>query len=331
MIAHNGPSTGIQYRVIGTDGVERDMAGLPDWIAAMRSGAVEAGCLFLDREMQRWRPVSHLDIFDEATQAVAIEASRGEFRHEAVDLETRRSGLQESGSDSENVTKQPPNSAWLWAASAAVVLMAIAAWAVGSGSPATVEMLVRQIPEPVLIGGAAVLFLVLAEEFYWLAVSMVGIRSTCPTRRFALQILSSPTTGLLLYVGFALFSTEGFQPTLRFFARNVAVVGIAYAVSLFLWSIPLLRGKDATPARKALASAVASAMVAGTLYMAVAPSARHEATPTPSRMAPRPSGATMSSHYRADGAPRPAGTDSSVGLALAEISGRNHMMHVRSW
>jgi hypothetical protein len=144
----------------------------------------------------------------------------------------------------------------------------------------------------------AVLFVVLAEEFYWFAVRMVGVRSTGPIRRFALQVLSLLTTGLLLYVAFEFFSTAGFQPSLRFFERNVAVVGVAYAVSLFLWSIPLLRGTDATPARKALASTVASAMVAGTLYMAVAPSVRHEVTPTPPRMTPRPSGATMPSPPR---------------------------------
>jgi hypothetical protein len=292
-IARTGQPAGILYRVIGSDGAERDMTGLPDWIGAIRSGAVEARCLFLDRETGRWRPVSHLDIFDEAMQAVAIEASGGEFRFEAVDLESRPSALQDSGSDSETFSKQARDSALLWAASAAVVLVALAAWAAGSGLLATVEMFVRQIPEPALIGGAAVLFVVLAEEFYWFAMSMVGVRSTGTTRRFALQVLSLLTTGLLLYVALAFFSTEGFQPSLRFFARNVVVVGIVYAVSLFLWSIPLLRGMDATPARKALASTVASAMVAGTLYMAVAPSVRNEVTPTPTRMTPRPSGATM--------------------------------------
>ena len=299
MIARAGQPAGTTYRVIGADGVERDMAGLPDWIAAIRSGAVEAGCLFLDREARRWRSVSDLDIFDEAMQAVAREASGGEFRYGTVDLESRPSALQDSGSDSESFAKQARNSAWLWAASAAVVLVALAAWAAGSGLRGSVEMVIRQIPEPALIGGVAVLFVVLAEEFYWFAASMVGVRSTGPTRRFALQVLSLLTTGLLLYVAFAFFSTEGFQPGLQsFFARNVAVVGVAYAVSLFLWSIPLLRGTDATPARKALASTVASAMVAGTLYMAVAPSVRHEVTPTPPRMTPRPSGATMPSPPR---------------------------------
>jgi len=284
--------------VIGADGVERDMAGLPDWIAAIRSGAVEPASLFLDREMRRWRPVSNLDIFEEALRAVAIQASGGELRYETVDLESRPSAPQDSGSDSESVTKQARNSARLWAASAAVVLVALAAWAAGSGLLGSVEMVIRQIPELALIGGVAVLFLVVAEEFYWFAASMVGVRSTGPIRRFALQVLSLLTTGLLLYVAFEFFSTAGFQPSLRFFERNVAVVGVAYAVSLFLWSIPLLRGTDATPARKALASTVASAMVAGTLYMAVAPSVRHEVTPPPPRMTPRPSGATMPSPPR---------------------------------
>jgi len=296
MIARVGPPAGPSYRVIDADGVERDMAGLPDWIAAIRSGVVEPRCLFLDCETRRWRPVSNLDIFDEAMQAAAIEASGGEFQYEAVDLESRPSALQDPVSDSESFTKQARNSALLWGVSAAVVLVALAAWSAGPGLQATVEAFIRQIPRPALIAGAAVLFVVLAEEFHWFAVRLVGVRSTGPTRRFALQVLSLVTTGLLLYVAFAFFSTEGFQPGLQsFFARNVAVVSVVYAVSLFLWSIPLFRGTDATPARKALASTVASAMVAGTLYMAVVPSVRNEAAPTPTRTAPRPSGATMPS------------------------------------
>ncbi|HMA70204.1 MAG TPA: hypothetical protein VKP67_01740 [Xanthobacteraceae bacterium] len=296
MIAHNGPPAGIQYRVIGTDGVERDMAGLPDWIAAIRSDAVEGGCLFLDGETARWRPVSHLDVFNKAIQAVDIEARGGKFRHEAVDLESCPSALQDPVSDSESFTKQARNSMLLWGVSAAVVLVALAAWSAGPGLQATVEAFIRQIPKPALIAGAAVLFVLLAEEFYWFAVILVGVRSTGATRRFALQVLSLLTTGLLLYVAFAFLSAEGFQRSfLRFFASNVAIVGVVYAVSLFLWSIPLFRGTDATPARKALASTVASAMVAGTLYMAVVPSVRNEAAPTPTRTAPRPSGATMPS------------------------------------
>src|SRR5215468_6209933 len=76
VIARSGLSTGTTYRVIGADGVERNMSDLSDWIVAIRSGAVEPGSLFLDHETQRWRPVSDLDIFDQAKQAKEVSEAR---------------------------------------------------------------------------------------------------------------------------------------------------------------------------------------------------------------------------------------------------------------
>src|SRR5258708_25615729 len=76
VIARPGPPAGTAYRVIGADGVERNMSDLSDWIVAIRSGAVEPGPLFLDHETQRWRPVSDLDIFDEAKQPQQVSEAR---------------------------------------------------------------------------------------------------------------------------------------------------------------------------------------------------------------------------------------------------------------
>jgi hypothetical protein len=136
-------------------------------------------------------------------------------------------------------------------------------------------MLVRQAPEPARIGAAAVIFVILGEEFYWFVATMVGMRSTSFARRFALQVLALPTTCVLLYAAFAVFSTDGFQLNAGFLVRNATVVGLVYAVSLFIWSIPLLGGTSATLARKMLAGTIASAMLAGTAYMGLAPVVRH--------------------------------------------------------
>jgi hypothetical protein len=206
------------------------------------------------------------------------------------------------------------------------LLIAFTAWAKGSALVAAVQTFIRQAPEPARIGGAAVLFVILAEEFYWFSLMMVRVGSTSFARRFVLQVLSLLTGCVLLYAAFVLFSTGGFQPNVRFFARNAGVVGVAYAVSLLLWSMLLLREPDATAAKKALASIVASAMLAGTFYMAVAPSVRREAqtdiqnvsdagpqvvpvpasiAPAPTRMTPTPSGIAAPSPLRVSIPPTP--------------------------
>jgi hypothetical protein len=272
-IARPGPPAGATYRVIGADGVERNMSDLSDWIVAIRSGAVEPRSLFLDHETQRWRPVSDLDIFDEAKQAK--EMSEARCRSNGSKAESGPSEIQGSGSGPENL-EQARSSTLVWAISATVVLIAFAAWAAGSALVAAVQTFIRQTPDPVRIGGAAVLFVILAEEFYWFSLMMFGVGSTSFVRRLAQQALSLLTTCVLLYAAFAFFSTEAFEPSLRFFAKYAAFAGVAYAVSLLLWSILLLRGPNATPAKKALASMVASIMLAGTFYMAVTPSVRHE-------------------------------------------------------
>jgi hypothetical protein len=251
------------------------MAGLADWIVAIRSGAVEPQSLFRDRATLRWRPVSELGIFVEAEQAVAAEAIGVGRRSGGGQPESGGAATKDSGSGSEKVLVRARSSTFLWAVLAVAVVIALATWAAGSALPAGVQMLVRQAPEPARIGAAAVIFVILGEEFHWFVATMVGMRSTSPARRFALQVLALLTTCVLLYAAFALFSTNGFQLNAGFFVRNATVVGLAYALSLFLWSIPLLGRTNATPARKMLVSTIASAMLAGTVYMGLAPLVRH--------------------------------------------------------
>ena len=274
-IGWSAPPASASYRVIGADGFERDMACLADWIVAIRSGAVEPQSLFLDRETLRWRRVSELGIFVEAEQAVATDAVGVGGRSGGVKPETGRSPTLDTGSGSESVSARARSSTFLWAAAAVAVVIVLAAWAAGSALPASVQRLVLQSPEPARIGAAAVLLVILGEEFHWFAATVVGMKSTNPAHRFALQVLSLLTTCALLYAAFALFSTSGFQLNAGFFVKNAPAVGLTYGLSLFLWSIPLLGGTNATPVRKMLVSALASAMLAGTIYMGLAPVVRH--------------------------------------------------------
>jgi len=217
-----------------------------------------------------------LDIFDEAKKAKEVSEAR--YRSIGSKAESGPSAIQGSGFGPANVAKRARGSALVWAIAATLVLIAFTAWAAGSALVAAIQTFIRQIPDPVRIGGAAALFVILAEEFHWFSLTMFGVAGTSFVRRFALQALSLLTTCLLLYAAFALFSTGGLEPepSLRFFARHAAFAGVAYAVSLLLWSALLLRRPDATAVKKALASMVASIMLAGTFYMAVTPSVRHE-------------------------------------------------------
>ncbi|MFB9263719.1 hypothetical protein ACFFWD_11120 [Bradyrhizobium erythrophlei] len=275
VIARPGRPAATAYRVIGADGVERNMSDLSDWIAAIRSGAVEPGSLFLDHETERWRPVSGLDIFDDAKEA--SEASGARQGNNGSRSERGQSGIEGAGPGSESFARRAQSSGVVWAIPVAVMLIAFTAWAAGSDLVAAVQAFIRQAPEPARIGGAVVLFVILAEEFYWFSLRMVRAGSTSLVRRLALQVLALLTACVLIYAALALFSTGDFQPGLRFFVANAAVIGVAYAVSLLLWSILVLRGADVTAAKKALASIMASVMLAGTFYMALAPSERHEA------------------------------------------------------
>src|SRR6266851_6700395 len=74
-ISRAGQAVEASRRVIGTNGIERDIVGLADWIAALQSNTVDDGCLFFDPETQRWRPVSGLDMYRSAQAALAQSAT----------------------------------------------------------------------------------------------------------------------------------------------------------------------------------------------------------------------------------------------------------------
>jgi hypothetical protein len=257
-IARFEQEAGASYRVIGPDGVERNVVGIADWIATIRSGAIDDGCLFFDAQAKRWRPLPTLEIYTQAKSAVVessnSRAARG--RYAVV------GGLL-----------------------AALMLLALAAWA--AGGQVDVQSLGQRIPRLVLLGGAGLAVVLLAEEFYWLALRLTGLGGTRPGARFGVQVLSLSTTGLAVYAGMAISKGDPDTP-ISFLVRNAVPIGVGYTVVVFLWSIPLVRLSGASPAKKALAGVLASAMLFGTLYMALAPSARHSAATNVSPPQERP-------------------------------------------
>ncbi len=82
-IARFEQEAGASYRVIGPDGVERNVVGIADWIAAIRSGAIDDGCLFFDAQAKRWRPLPTLEIYTQAKSALDessnSRAARGRY------------------------------------------------------------------------------------------------------------------------------------------------------------------------------------------------------------------------------------------------------------
>jgi hypothetical protein len=246
-IARFEQEAGASYRVIGPDGVERNVVGIADWIAAIRSGAIDDGCLFFDAQAKRWRPLPTLEIYTEAKSAVVessnSRAARG--RYAVV------GGLL-----------------------AALMLLALAAWA--AGGQVDVQSLGQRIPRPALLGGTGLAVVLVAEEFYWLALRLTGLGGTRAGARFGVHVLSLSTTALAVYAGMAISKGDPDTP-ISFLVSNAMSIGVGYAVVVFLWSIPLVRLSRASPTKKALASVLASAMLFGTLYMAFAPSARHSA------------------------------------------------------
>src|SRR5260370_42331790 len=120
------------------------MANLSGLVVGIRVGVGVTGSLFLDHETQRWRPVSDLDIFDEARPAKEVS----EVRHgtNGSKLENGQSASQGSGSGSESLARRARNSALVWAISAAVVLIAFTTWATGTALVAAVQTLIRQAP-----------------------------------------------------------------------------------------------------------------------------------------------------------------------------------------
>src|SRR5260370_11888169 len=85
------------------------MANLSGLVVGIRVGVGVTGSLFLDHETQRWRPVSDLDIFDEARLAKEVS----EVRHgtNGSKLEDGQPALTGSGSGSESLARQPRTTA----------------------------------------------------------------------------------------------------------------------------------------------------------------------------------------------------------------------------
>jgi hypothetical protein len=266
------------HRVIGRDGIEREIVTTADWIAAVQSNTVDEECLFFDPEAKRWRPVTDLSMYNSAAAAVASGLTAGGPRDfSAVTKnsvsETEVPPQSELRPSVVAIGGVPRRSAAVWWFLIVVGLLALLIWTATPALWSDFQSGLRRVPLIALLAGA-VLVILLAEEVHWFALRLVGLTGTRPGRRFGVQILSLLTAALVSYFAFGPFAVSAPEVALVSFVRNAPAIGAIYAVVLFLWSLPLIALPIAARGKKALASLLAAAMLVGTLYMALAPSAR---------------------------------------------------------
>ena len=301
------------YRVIGSDGFERELGTLAEWVAAIRSGALDDGGLFWNAPEGRWARIASLKIYGEAK---AVARSDGEIAE--TEPEAAPSRLRDPDRPVDPAPARPSGDAaapeglpgrrrgtTLAVGAVALGLVLAVLWWTGGTSTAPKAVLAR-IPWQAQLGAAVLIGLVLAEEFYWIALGVLGIRRSTFRARFAVQALSASLTALVLYAAarnpdyfgrwFAWMSQRyGIRADPDFFDKFVAALAGGDAKSAlvlaFVQHAVLLGGLHACAVlatsalllridivRNLFASLLVSAMIYGTLYMALAPSA-----PTPPR------------------------------------------------
>ena len=253
--APSAQEVGTFYRVIGRDGVERDIVSRADWMAAIQSNAVDEGCLFFDPKAQRWRPLSELDLYSSAISAIT----------------TARPG-KNSGSE----THVSPGSgsrtlSFAYSFALSSVLVAVGAIAFLTWT-SHFQLTALRIPFFVLIAGMALIFILLGQEFHWFALRLLRVTDTRLAQRLGAQLGSLLTTAFLSYLALGPISLDTLEAVFFTFDKNAVLIGGIYAPALLLWSL-IMQRRDAL-AKKALASVLAAAMLIGTLYMALTPLTR---------------------------------------------------------
>jgi hypothetical protein len=254
--APSAQEVGTFRRVIGRDGVERDIVNRADWMAAIQSNAVDEGCLFFDPKAQRWRPLSELDLYSSAVSAITTAAGPG-----------KNSGSETHVSPgSGSRTFSFAYSFALWSVLVAIGAIAFLTWTSG------LKLTALQIPFFVLIAGMMLVTILLGQEFHWFALRLLGVTDTRLAQRLGAQLGSLLTTAFLSYLALGPISLKTPEAVLVTFVKNVALIGGIYAPALLLWSLIMLR--RGSLAKKTLASVLAAAMLIGTLYMGLTPLTR---------------------------------------------------------
>ena len=282
-IARSARADGPSHRVIGTDGVERDIVGSADWIAAVRSNTVDDGCLFFDPELQRWRPLRELETY---SAAVAM-----------VDGPRNLSAVMEGSATETHVWQGSESRPFLFAARGllarsapvwwfvvVVGTVALLAWAAGLSLRSGLQFAARSVPPPALIVGVVCVLILLAEEFHWFALRLVGVTTSRLTERLGVQVGALLTAALTSYFVLGQISLTASEVALLGFVRNAVAIGGFYALSVFLWSLLLITSSSGAVTKKTLASVLVAAMLIGSLYLALAPSARQFKPPESTRM-----------------------------------------------
>jgi hypothetical protein len=257
------------HRVIGRDGVERNIVGPAEWIAAVRSNTVDDACLFFDPESQRWRPLRELGMY-----CSAVATADGPNDLSAAMKGSATETLVRQGSEARpsllGLSGLLTRSAAVWWFVVVVGSLAVLTWATGPG----LQFVVHLVPLPALIAGLVLVLISLGEEFHWFALRLVGLTTTRLGERLCVQVGALLTTALISYLALGQISLTAPEATLLSFVRNAVAIGGIYALAMFLWSLPLIALSFSAPGKKALASLLAAAMLIGTFYMALAPSAR---------------------------------------------------------
>ncbi len=216
--ASSAQEVGTFRRVIGRDGVERDMISRADWMAAIQSNAVDEGCLFFDPEAQRWRRLSELDLYSSAVSAITTAAGPG-----------KNSGSETHVSPgSVSRTFSFTHSFALWLVLIAVGALAFLTWTSGFQSTAL------RVPFFALIAGMVLVFILLGQEFHWFALRLLGVTDTRLAQRLGVQLGSLLTTAFLGYLALGPISVKTPEAVVVTFVRNAALIGSIYAPALLL-------------------------------------------------------------------------------------------------
>ena len=287
------------YRVIGSDGLERELGALADWVAAIRSGAVDDAGLFWNAPEGRWARVASLEIYGRA-KAMARSGAGTEPEAAPPCAMDRVADPQPTGpsGDAAAPERVPRRRRGMALALGALALLILAAWWAGGAQSAAGTVLAR-LPWQAWLGAAVLIGLIVAEEFHWIALGVLGFRRSTFRTRFAVQAFSASLTALALYAVSrnpdyfgrwyvwanqrygvraepdffekfvaALANGDAKSALVFAFVQHAVLLGGLHACAVLATSAVLLR---IDLVRNLFASLLVAAMVFGTLYMALAP------------------------------------------------------------
>lgn len=305
----------MRYRVIGTDGLEHELASLPDWDALIRAGLLQHDSLYWDEEAARWRPVTRLETYRKAKQLIGDSEGPANSTPAEIDSDTAAATLPEAWPEPDFQAPPRPRQKWrienLLAVAIGGIVCAALIVALWIGNASRMPAVLSQIPPRAYLALFLIAALFVAEEFLWLLLRMLQFRRSSFFSRLSVQAVAALITGAAIYVAsvaapdlsrwaawgerYGLHLEPNFPRRLVnvvlyadpatalnvIFVQNVAVVAIIYALAFFLASGPFLPRLGFL--KRSVASIAIAAMLFGTVHMALVPLL----SPPPGRAPPR--------------------------------------------